>query len=60
MSALLRFPRVREALDAKSNATVHKFCKKWDVPVIEINSRSKAVPAADFERALARATGKDT
>jgi hypothetical protein len=58
-AALVRFPEVREALGVKSNATVRTWCAKWNVPIIELNARARAVRKADLERSLL-AAGKET
>jgi hypothetical protein len=58
-AALMRLPEVREALGVKSNATVRSWCARWNVPIIEINSRARAVRVADLERSLLAAAGKE-
>jgi len=55
----MRLPEVRAALGVKSNATVRTWCERWNVPIISINSRAKAVRVADLERSLLAAAGKE-
>jgi hypothetical protein len=58
-AALMRLPEARAALGVKSNQTLRAWCAKWDIPIIEINSRAKAVYTADLERSLLAAAGKE-
>ena len=58
-AALMRLPAARAAIGCKSNATLRKWCERWDIPIVEINSRSKAVLATDLERSLLAAAGKE-
>ena len=56
---ILRFPEVRKALEVKSNKTVHAWCQRWGIDVINLSARSKAIRAADLEHSLQRASGKE-
>jgi len=58
-TALMRMPAVRTALGVKSNATARAWCARWNIPIVEINSRAKAVRVADLERSLMAAAGKE-
>jgi hypothetical protein len=58
-AALMRLPAARAAIGCKSNATLRAWCAKWNVPIVELNSRSKAVPTADLERSLLAAAGRE-
>jgi hypothetical protein len=51
-AALMRLPEARAALGVKSNQTLRAWCAKWDVPIISLNARAKAVQVAEFERSL--------
>jgi hypothetical protein len=58
-TALMRMPEVRVALGVKSNQTARAWCARWNIPIVEINSRAKAVRVADLERSLMAAAGKE-
>jgi hypothetical protein len=58
-AALMRLPEARAALGVKSNQTLRAWCAKWDVPIIELNARAKAVRVADLERSLVAAAAKE-
>jgi hypothetical protein len=58
-AALMRLPEARAALGVKSNQTLRTWCAKWDVPIIKLNDRAKAVQVAAFERSLLAAAAKE-
>jgi hypothetical protein len=58
-TALMRFPAARACIGVKSNQTLRAWCARYNVPIVEINSRAKAVRVADLERSLLAAAGKD-
>jgi hypothetical protein len=58
-AALVRMPDVAEALGVKAVITARRWCAKHGVPIIELNSRSKAVRREDLERSLLAAAGKE-
>jgi hypothetical protein len=53
---LVRFPAVREALGVVQNRTVIAMCRRFNVPIVAISCRTKAIRASDFETLITRAT----
>jgi hypothetical protein len=58
-TALMRLPAVRAALGVTQNRTVIAACRRFDIPVVSVSCRLKAIRASDFETLISRAAGKE-
>jgi hypothetical protein len=52
-------PDVAEALGVKAVITARRWCERWGVEIIEINSRHKVVRREELERSLRAVAGKE-
>jgi hypothetical protein len=56
---LMRLPAVRAALGVTQNRTVIAACRRFNIPVVAVSCRMKAIRASDFETLISRASGKE-
>lgn len=56
---LVRFPAVREALGVVQNRTVLNACRRFNIPVVSVSCRLKAIRASDLEKLIDRASGME-
>jgi hypothetical protein len=54
---LMRLPQVRVALGVTQNRTVLNACRRFNIPVVAVSCRMKAICASDLERLICRASG---
>jgi hypothetical protein len=55
----MRLPAIRAALGVTQNRTVIAACRRFDIPVVSVSCRLKAIRASDFETFISRAAGKE-
>jgi hypothetical protein len=54
---LIHFPAIRRAIGFESNKSLHRACIAFDIPVVVLNRKVKALRQSDYSLLLQRATG---
>ncbi len=60
-TTLIRMPAVRAALGfvSDSNRPVIAACERFNIPVVALSSRMKAIRSSDLETLISRASGTE-
>jgi hypothetical protein len=53
----MRLPQVRVALGVTQNRTVIAACRRFNIPVVAVSCRIKAIRTSDLELLIDRASG---